>query len=127
QNYQLTCLLKGPTPAVFGVICDVLGKPSTTPYDDLKFAILGGMEKPKLEFSKRLLKELMTEVDNKQQSQKRDNSELDSPQTDSDDLSSTLITPETELNADQFHISNRKHSEELLSTTHDSNFEHSEH
>ncbi|VUZ38961.1 unnamed protein product [Hymenolepis diminuta] len=64
QQVLLTCLLKGLTPAVFEVVYDVLGKPSRTPYDDLKFAILKRMEEPKLEYSKRVLKELMNGVAN---------------------------------------------------------------
>ncbi|KAM3188126.1 hypothetical protein ACTXT7_000895 [Hymenolepis weldensis] len=46
---------------------------------------------------------------------KSDNSELDPLQRDSDDSSSTIITPETELDIEHLHTSNREHSEELPS------------
>lgn len=49
-------------PAVSELVYDVLGKPSTTPYNDLKFPILKVIEEPKLAFTRRLHKELMNEV-----------------------------------------------------------------
>ncbi|VUZ39726.1 unnamed protein product [Hymenolepis diminuta] len=47
---------------------DVLRKPPTTPYDDLKFDVLKLMEEPKLKFTKRLRKELMNGVAREAQS-----------------------------------------------------------
>ncbi|KAM3180779.1 hypothetical protein ACTXT7_015654 [Hymenolepis weldensis] len=74
-----------------------------------------------LEFSKRLRKELKKGVTKGPQPQKRDNSEPDSPQTDSDDLSSTIITPEKEYDTEQSHTYNRERSKKLYSIAGDSN------
>ncbi|KAM3177973.1 hypothetical protein ACTXT7_003511 [Hymenolepis weldensis] len=79
---------------------NILGKLPTKPHDEFKFAILERMEKPKFEFSGRLRKELMNGVANGSQPQRRDNSELNPSQTGSDDLWSTIITPETEFDAE---------------------------
>ncbi|VUZ53289.1 unnamed protein product, partial [Hymenolepis diminuta] len=97
QKVQLSRLLKDLTPAVFELVHDVLGKPSTTPYDDVKFVILQYIEEPKLEFSKGLRKKLINEVTNGPQPQKRYNSEPNPPQTDSDDSSSSLISQKRNL------------------------------
>lgn len=67
----------------------------------------------KLEFSRRLPRELMNGVAKGPQSQKRDNSESDPPQTSRDDSLSIIITPETEFDTEQVHTSNREHSETL--------------
>ncbi|VUZ43410.1 unnamed protein product [Hymenolepis diminuta] len=45
-------LLNSLKPEEVKFMYDVLGTPSTTSYNDLKFALLGRMEEPKLEFSK---------------------------------------------------------------------------
>lgn len=55
------------------------------PYDELRFAILKPIEEPKLEFSRRLRKELMNAVPNGPQPQRKDNSEPNPSQTDNDD------------------------------------------
>ncbi|VUZ44381.1 unnamed protein product [Hymenolepis diminuta] len=55
------------------------------------------MREPKLEFSRRPHKGLMTEVAKELQSYKRDNSEPDPPQTDCDDPSSKIVIPEMEF------------------------------
>lgn len=56
------CLLSGLTPEVAGFVHDTLEKPSTTPYDDIKFAILERIEETKLERSKWLLGQLLNEL-----------------------------------------------------------------
>ncbi|KAM3188507.1 hypothetical protein ACTXT7_000061 [Hymenolepis weldensis] len=106
---------KGLTPVVFELMNDVLGKPSTTPFDDPRLAILVCMKEPKLEFSKRLRKEPTNRVANGSQPKESDNSEPDLPQTDSDDSLSTLIAPETGFDTEHFRTFNREHSEEILS------------
>ncbi|KAM3187331.1 hypothetical protein ACTXT7_002509 [Hymenolepis weldensis] len=55
----------------------------------------------------------MNGVAKEPQSQKRNHSEPDPPQTDSDDSSSTIIIPETEFDTKQSHTYNREHSKEL--------------
>ncbi|KAM3175533.1 hypothetical protein ACTXT7_008313 [Hymenolepis weldensis] len=103
QQVRLTCLLKDLTLAVFELLYDVLGGASTTPYDNLTFAILERMEEPILEFSKWLREEPMNGVANEPLPQKRGNSDSDPPpQTNGDNLSSTLITPEAEFDTEQF-------------------------
>ncbi|KAM3179142.1 hypothetical protein ACTXT7_001189 [Hymenolepis weldensis] len=54
KHAQFARLLNGLMSEVAKLVYKVLGKLSTTPYNDLKFAILERMEEPKLEFSKRL-------------------------------------------------------------------------
>ncbi|KAM3177588.1 hypothetical protein ACTXT7_004242 [Hymenolepis weldensis] len=66
--YEITC--NGLTPNVAMLVYDILGKPPTTPYDDLKFAVLEHMVEPKLEFSRQLYKELMNGVAEGPQPQK---------------------------------------------------------
>ncbi|VUZ39055.1 unnamed protein product [Hymenolepis diminuta] len=73
----------------------------TKPYDELKFAILERMEEPKLEFNRRLRKELMNGVANGPQPHRRDDSEPDPSQTDSDGSWSTIIVPETGFDTEQ--------------------------
>ncbi|KAM3179736.1 hypothetical protein ACTXT7_000019 [Hymenolepis weldensis] len=111
KQVKFTCLVNDLTPEAAKLVCDVLGKPSTTPYDGLKFAILECIEEPKLEFSKRLRKELMTGVIKGVQSQKRYNSEPDPP----------LMDSEMEFDAEHFHTSNRERSRELPSIAGNSN------
>ncbi|KAM3174758.1 hypothetical protein ACTXT7_009888 [Hymenolepis weldensis] len=82
------------TPEVAKLVYDVLEKQSTTPYDDLKFAILKSIEKLKLEYSTWLHNELMNGDGGGLQPQERNNSDPDSPLTDSDGSSSIIITPE---------------------------------
>ncbi|KAM3178598.1 hypothetical protein ACTXT7_002225 [Hymenolepis weldensis] len=61
QQVQFTCLLSGLTPEVAGFVHDALEKPSTTHYDDIKFAILELVEETKLEHSKWLLGQFLNE------------------------------------------------------------------
>ncbi|KAM3188260.1 hypothetical protein ACTXT7_000659 [Hymenolepis weldensis] len=121
QQIRLTSLLKGLIPTVSKLVYDILGKPSTAPYDDLKLTILEGMEEPELEFSKQFRKMLMNGIAKGWQLQKRDNSEPDSPQTDSDNSSSTTITSEREFDKEQSHTYDRECSKGLQSIAGDSN------
>ncbi|KAM3180690.1 hypothetical protein ACTXT7_015808 [Hymenolepis weldensis] len=57
---------------------------------------------------------------------KRENSESDPLQKDSDDSSFTLLTPETKFDIEQFYTAIREHSEELPLIAGDSNFEQGE-
>ncbi|VUZ54974.1 unnamed protein product [Hymenolepis diminuta] len=100
RQVRLTCLLKSLALAVSELVHDVLGKPSTTPYDNLKFAILELVEEPQLKFSKRLRKNLINGIAKVQQPQKRDKSELDPPQMDRVNSSSTIIIPEMEFDTE---------------------------
>ncbi|KAM3182582.1 hypothetical protein ACTXT7_012042 [Hymenolepis weldensis] len=95
--------------------------PSSNPYDDLKFATLERIEGLKLEFSKWLGNELIYGGNERSQPQERDESEPDPPQTNSDDSSSTTITPKTESDTHHFHTYNREYSKVLLFIVGDSN------
>ncbi|KAM3188451.1 hypothetical protein ACTXT7_000277 [Hymenolepis weldensis] len=72
KQVQLACLFNGLTPEVSELVYDVLGKPSTTPYDDHKFAILERVEEAKLEVIKRPRKEPMNGVTKGPRLQKRE-------------------------------------------------------
>ncbi|KAM3180958.1 hypothetical protein ACTXT7_015287 [Hymenolepis weldensis] len=54
QQVRFTCLLTSLTPEVIKLVYDFREKPSTTPYDDLKF-ILERIEEPEIEHTKWLL------------------------------------------------------------------------
>ncbi|VUZ55191.1 unnamed protein product [Hymenolepis diminuta] len=71
QQVRLTCHLKDLTPTISKLEYGVFEKAFMTPYDDLGFAILERIEEPQLEFSKRLLKELMNVVANGLQPQNK--------------------------------------------------------
>ncbi|KAM3179918.1 hypothetical protein ACTXT7_017334, partial [Hymenolepis weldensis] len=109
QQSRLIWLLQGLTLVVFG-------KPSTTPYDDPKFAILERMKEPESESSKWLLKELMNGAAKGPQPQKRDNSD---PISQMDIVHNKC--PRNEVDAEQFHTYNRERSKELSFITGDSN------
>ncbi|KAM3173094.1 hypothetical protein ACTXT7_013174 [Hymenolepis weldensis] len=51
QKVRFTCLLNDLTPEVAKPVHDFLEKPSTTPCDNLKFAILESMEELKLAYN----------------------------------------------------------------------------
>lgn len=123
QKVQFTCLLNDLTPEVAKPVYDVPEKRSTTPYDNLKFAILESMEEPKLEYSTWLHNELMNGDGEGLQPHKENNSDPGPPQTDSDDSSSTTITPETEFDTEQPHIYKRERSKKLPFTAGDPNSE----
>ncbi|VUZ44585.1 unnamed protein product [Hymenolepis diminuta] len=113
QKVRFTRLLNNLTPEVAKPVYDVLEKPSTAPYDKLKFAILETMEEQKLENSTWLHNELMNGDGKGPQPQEENNSDPDPPQTDSDSSSSTIITPETDFDSEQRHTYNRERCKKL--------------
>ncbi|VUZ46035.1 unnamed protein product, partial [Hymenolepis diminuta] len=106
QINLLHVLIEFIPPSITVQFEDVIRMTSSNPYDDLKFAILELIKEPKLEFSKWLGNELMNGGSERLQPQERDNLESDPPQTDSDDSSSTIITPKTKSDIHRFHTYN---------------------
>lgn len=109
-----------PTPQVTELVLYIIPKQSKTPYNDLKLAILGCVEKPKSQLGQYLLAEMHSMLQGLQPVESRYH------ENKRDDMSSTTITREMEFDAEQYHTYNRKRYKDLSTIAGDSKSEREE-